>query len=100
MAILKNILHKKSGTNTWEFAHRNGNPELLRDWLEDSGWTTALSNSEVTNSGNESLCAGYDVTKSNYVNQVTIKSQYILITSTLIITCVCVCVCVCLHPTT
>lgn len=52
MAILKNILHKKSGTNTWEFAHRNGNPELLRDWLEDSGWTTALSNSEVTNSGN------------------------------------------------
>ena len=41
---------------------------FIGDWLHDSGWTTALSNSGVTTSGNESLLSGHNVTK--YVHHV------------------------------
>ena len=36
----------------------------IGDWLEDSGWTIALSNSGVTSSGNETLLTGHKVSKT------------------------------------
>ena len=50
----------------------------LGDRLEDSCWTTALSNAGVTSPGSDSLCTGYAVAKTNYVHQVTAKALYIL----------------------
>ena len=50
----------------------------LGDWLEDSGWTTALSNAGVTSPGNDSLCTGHTVAKTKYVYQVTAKALNIL----------------------
>ena len=43
----------------------------LGDWLQDSGWTTALLNAGVTSSGNDSLLSGHEVGKTKYVHQVT-----------------------------
>ena len=43
----------------------------LGNWLQDSGWTIALSNTGVTSSGNDSLLSGQDVAKTKYVQQVT-----------------------------
>ena len=54
----------------------------LGDWLQDSGWTTALSNAEVTSTGNESLTSGHDVAKTKYVHQVTAKALYQLLQNT------------------
>ena len=51
----------------------------LGDWLEDGGWTTALSNPGVTSAGNDSLCTGHAVAKTKYVHQFTAnKALYIL----------------------
>lgn len=66
---------------SWKFAHRNGNPELFRGLAGDSGWTTALTNSGVITSGNESLSTGHDVAESKYVHQVTGKSLHIFMKS-------------------
>ena len=33
----------------------------IGDWLEDSGWTIALSNAKVNSPGNQSLLTGHDV---------------------------------------
>ena len=43
----------------------------LGDWLQDSGWTTVLSNAGVTSSGNDSLHSGHEVGNAKYVHQVT-----------------------------
>ena len=48
----------------------------LGDWLQDSGWTIALSNSGVTTSGNDSLLSGHDVAATKYVHQVTACTLY------------------------
>ena len=48
----------------------------LGDWLQDSGWTTALSNAGVTSSGNDSLISGHEVGKTKYVHQVTALTLY------------------------
>ena len=48
----------------------------LGDWLQDSGWTTALSNAGVTSSGNDSLLSGHEVGKTKYVHQVTALTLY------------------------
>ena len=50
----------------------------LGDWLEGSGWLTALSNAGVTGPGNDSLCTGHSVAKSKYAHQVTVKVLYAL----------------------
>ena len=50
----------------------------LGDWLEDSGWLTALSNADVTSPGNDSLCTGHSVAISKYAHQVTAKALYFL----------------------
>ena len=49
---------------------------FIGDWLQDSGWTTALSNSGVTTSGNESLLSGHNVAATKYVHQVTAYTLY------------------------
>ena len=46
----------------------------LGDWLEDSGWTTALLNTGVTSPGNDSLYTGHAVSRTKYVQQVTAKA--------------------------
>ena len=38
------------------------------DWLQDSGWTTALSNAGVTSSGNDSILSGDEVGTTKYVH--------------------------------
>ena len=48
----------------------------LGDWLQDSGWTTALSSAGVTSSGNDSLLSGHEVGKTKYVHQVTALTLY------------------------
>ena len=48
----------------------------LGDWLQDSGWTTALSNAGVKSSGNDSLLSGHEVGKTKYVHQVTALILY------------------------
>ena len=40
----------------------------LGDWLQDSGWTTALSNAGVTSSGNDSILSGHEVGTTKYVH--------------------------------
>ena len=49
---------------------------FIGDWLQDSGWTTALSNSGVTTSGNESLLSRHNVAATKYVHQVTAYTLY------------------------
>ena len=48
----------------------------LGDWLQDTGWTIALSNSGVTTSGNDSLLSGHDVAATKYVHHVTACTLY------------------------
>ena len=48
----------------------------LGDWLQDSGWTTALLNTGVTSSGNDSILSGHKVGKAKYVHQVTALTLY------------------------
>ena len=48
----------------------------LGDWLQDSGWTIALSNFGVTTSGNDSLLSGQDVATTKYVHQKTACTLY------------------------
>ena len=48
----------------------------IGDWLQDSGWTIALSNSGVTSSGNDSLLTGHDVANTKYAHQVTALTLY------------------------
>ena len=43
----------------------------IGDWLEDSGWTAALSNAKVSTPGNQSLVSGHDVAITKYCHQVT-----------------------------
>ena len=56
---------------------------FIGDWLQDSGWTTALSNSGVTTSGNESLLSGHNVASTKYVHQVTAYTLYQLMQQSL-----------------
>ena len=48
----------------------------LGDWLQDSGWTTALSNAGVASSGTDSLLSGHEVGKAKSVHQVTALTLY------------------------
>ena len=48
----------------------------LGDWLQDSGWTTALLNTGVTSSGNDSILSGHKVGKTKYGYQVTALTLY------------------------
>ena len=48
----------------------------LGDWLQDSGWTTALLNTGVTSSGNDSILSGHKVGKTKYGHQVTALTLY------------------------
>ena len=50
--------------------------KCLGDWLQDSGWKTALLNVGVTSSGNDSLLSGHEVGKTKYVHQVTALTLY------------------------
>ena len=43
----------------------------LGDWLADRGWTVALSNANVSTTGNQSLVSGHDVARTKYCHQVT-----------------------------
>ena len=55
----------------------------LGNWLQDSEWTIALSNTGVTSSGNDLLLSGQDVAKnqvcstSNCINFITFDDQCI-----------------------
>ena len=55
----------------------------LGDWLQNSGWTIALSNAGVTSSGNDLLFSGHDVAKTKYVHEVTASTLYCLMTNAL-----------------
>ena len=48
----------------------------LGDWLQDSGWTTALSNAGVTSSGNDSILSGHEVGTTKYVHEITALTLY------------------------
>ena len=48
----------------------------LGNCLQDSRWTTALSNAGVTSSENASLPSGHEVRKTKYVHQVTVLTLY------------------------
>ena len=48
----------------------------LGNCLQDSRWTTALSNAGVTSSENASLLSGHEVRKTKYVHQVTVLTLY------------------------
>ena len=48
----------------------------LGDWLQDSGWTTALSNAGVASPGNDSLLSGHEVGKTKYAHQVIALTLY------------------------
>ena len=54
----------------------------LGDWLQDIGWTTALSNAEGTSTGNESLTSGHDIAKTRYKHRVISKSLHQLLQNT------------------
>ena len=43
----------------------------LGAWLDDSGWTIALLNANVTTPDNQSLISGHEVAKTKYCHQVT-----------------------------
>ena len=53
----------------------------LGNWLQDSGWNIALSNTGVTPSGNDSLLSGQDVaikqvcSTSNCINFITLMTN-------------------------
>jgi hypothetical protein len=53
---------------------------LLGDWLEDSGWTTALVQAGIVSSGTaNSFIHASHVTKTRHAHQVTAASLYILL---------------------
>ena len=53
--------------------------KLLGDWLQGSGWTTALVQANITTSGRaDSMLAGSHVTRTRYTHQVTAAALYIL----------------------
>ena len=54
--------------------------KLLGDWLRDSGWTTVITQADITTSGRaEAILSGSHVTRSRYAHQVTAGSLKILI---------------------
>ena len=48
----------------------------LGDLLEDSGWTVALLNSEITSPGNDAFLTCHDVAKTKYLQQVTVLALH------------------------
>ena len=53
--------------------------DMLGDWLEGSGWTTALTNSGITSSGvAESFIGVSHLTRTRYFHQVTALALYTL----------------------
>ena len=51
--------------------------EMLGNWLEGSGWTTALTNSGITSSGvAESFNGVSHLTRTRYFHQVTALALY------------------------
>ena len=48
-------------------------------WLDDSGWTIALFNAQVSTPGNEKLVTGHEVAQTKYAHQVTAKALYHLL---------------------
>lgn len=53
--------------------------KLLGDWVRESGWTTALLQSEITTFGRaDAMLSGKHVTRSRYAHQVTAASLHIL----------------------
>ena len=54
--------------------------EMIGNWLEGSGWTTALTNSGITSSGvAESFIGVSHLTRIRYFHQVTALSLYTLL---------------------
>ena len=54
--------------------------KLLRDWLEDCGWTNALIQADIASSGTaNSFIHATHVTKTRHAHHVTAASLYILI---------------------
>ena len=51
----------------------------LGDILEESGWTTALANANITSTGNEFLLSGHSIAKTKYAHQVTVFTHSELI---------------------
>ena len=54
----------------------------IGDRLQDSSWKIALSNSEFTSPGNDSLLTGHGVAKMKYIHQVTALILYKLMNAT------------------
>lgn len=52
---------------------------VLGDWVDNSGWTVALSSAKVTLTGNQSLVSEHDVAKTKYSYQVTACALHQLI---------------------
>ena len=53
--------------------------KLLGDFLDGSGWTTILTQSDITTTGRaEAVLKGSHVTRSRYVHQVTAAALYLL----------------------
>ena len=51
----------------------------LGDWLEDSGWTTAIGNARIARVGVvQSLVSGHDVARTKYCHQVTACALHML----------------------
>ena len=48
----------------------------IGSWLDDSGWTVALSNAQVSTPGNEKLVTGHVVVQTKYAHQVTALSTF------------------------
>ena len=51
----------------------------IGNWLQDSGWTIAHSNSGVTSQGSDSLLTGHNFANTKYAHQVTVPTLYNLI---------------------
>ena len=52
---------------------------ILGDWIEDSGWCSAIADAETTSSGKaKSLSASY-IFRSRYAHQVTTAFLHILV---------------------
>jgi hypothetical protein len=53
--------------------------KILGTWLDGSGWSTALMNSDITTPGKaESFLSGSQVTRTRYVHQVTAAALHLL----------------------
>ena len=53
--------------------------QMIGDWMDGSGWTTALSNGDVATTGTAQSFIGVShITKTRYVHEVTAASLYIL----------------------